>query len=136
MKANPAFGTAVRFAVIHVLSIFALIPVIKCSYAVDVARYATEERYISGKEAKSLLTTSVMSGYAIYLQTHPSADPIPPALGLFSTRVKENREYLKSTIDECSNNLLLTSATGQNSMNMMLTGLICDLGPGKSADEY
>lgn len=121
----------VRSAVIaSVLSLFS------CSYLVDVVRYATQEDYVSGTEAKDRLMTAALVGFGVRQGTSGSGDLLGAAVGFIAARIKTDREYLNTSVKSCEEILMFAGATGQSIYNEMMAGVFCNMGPGKRPDQF
>lgn len=107
-----------------------------CSYIVDVIRYAAQEDYVSGTEAKERLMTAALVGYSVRQGISGNGDLLGAAVGFIATRIKSDREYLNTSVKSCEEILMFAGATGQNVTNELLAGVFCNMGPGKRPSEY
>lgn len=113
----------------------ALGAIVSCSYAVDGVRFVAQEDYVSGSEAQFRLQSSVLLGYALRYQSDPTADFISAYIAYLTTRVKDDREYLESSIAACEEIMFVAGAAALSPEQALLSGLFCNLGPGKRPDE-
>lgn len=117
------------------MSLFALLLLGACSYAVDGVRYLTQEDYVSGGEAQYRLQSAVLLGYGLRYQNNPQADFVSAYIAFLATRVKDDRDYLETSIASCEEILFVAGAAALTPEQAVQAGLYCNLGPGKRPDE-
>ena len=115
------------------LCLIVLLPA--CQYIVDAVRYTTQEEYVSGKEARYRIESAAYIGFGLHFVSNPGSDGLAPIVAALSTRVKEDRDYLETSVATCEETLLVSNFTAQPLSGQILAGLVCNLGPGKRPDQ-
>ena len=136
LKQNRSKRIVLRVVLLFVLLAPPLIPQFNCNYIVDVVRFATQESYVSGKEARNRIETAALIGYALnYNADMANANTLAPLTSIIITNIKEDREYLETQVETCEDSVFISNALSNDPVNQALTGFICNLGPGKRADQ-
>lgn len=107
-----------------------------CSYVVDVFRFAAQEDYVHGKEALYRTQTAAAIGFGIkYTNDRNNANLLAPVLSALAARIKEDRDYLESSVKSCEDILITSNGLGLDLYNQMIAGVFCNMGPGKRPDQ-
>jgi len=107
-----------------------------CNLLITAVGELTNERYISGREAKMRLQSAALIGYGLNSILAPSsASFAKPIVSLIATRIAEDRRYLESAVESCEETLWASNMAGVDFVGQFMAGLICNLGPGRDPNE-
>ena len=124
-----------KFIISSFMTIFILF-FSNCNFLVDFVRYATQESYVSGKEAKNRIETAAYIGYGINSNNDmQNATVMAPLISIMAARIKDDRDYLETSIESCEENVLYSNALGLSITDQLFAGVFCNLGPGKRPDQ-